>query len=79
VEPPIFILSDFRSGSTLLRYVVDAHPRLCCPAELRLAYLCQRALQVASLLTTGDDVESLRGGSDAIDCVRRIVEELMES
>jgi protein-tyrosine sulfotransferase len=30
---PIFILSSHRSGSTLLRYLLDAHPHLACPPE----------------------------------------------
>lgn len=30
---PIFILGEFRSGTTLLRYVLDSHPRIACPPE----------------------------------------------
>jgi protein-tyrosine sulfotransferase len=36
---PIFILSCERSGSTLLRYILDTHPALCCPGELYLGQL----------------------------------------
>jgi protein-tyrosine sulfotransferase len=32
-EPPIFLVGTYGSGTTLLRYVVDSHPRLCCPPE----------------------------------------------
>lgn len=39
--PPIFILCCARSGSTLLRYVLDAHPDLACPPEMHLGRLCQ--------------------------------------
>jgi LPS sulfotransferase NodH len=39
--PPIFILSAERSGSTLLRYIVDTHPEICSPAEIYLGQLCQ--------------------------------------
>ena len=30
---PIFMTGVFRSGTTLLRYVVDSHSRICCPPE----------------------------------------------
>lgn len=32
-EPPIFILGPYGSGTTLLRYVIDSHSRICCPPE----------------------------------------------
>jgi len=40
LEQPIFILSCVRSGSTLLRCIVDTHPDLCSPAHLNLGMLC---------------------------------------
>lgn len=33
---PIFVLCYARSGSTLLRYVLDTHPNIVCPPELHL-------------------------------------------
>src|SRR5438067_867005 len=41
VGAPIFILSNPRSGSTLLRFLLDAHPSICCPGELRLGAICE--------------------------------------
>lgn len=38
--PPIFLLSCERSGSTLLRYIIDTHPQVCSPAHLQLGQLC---------------------------------------
>ncbi|MDJ0762341.1 MAG: sulfotransferase [Myxococcota bacterium] len=37
---PVFIVSAERSGSTLLRYVLDTHARICSPGELVLGKLC---------------------------------------
>lgn len=31
--PPIFLIGPLRSGTTLMRYIVDSHSRLCCPPE----------------------------------------------
>jgi protein-tyrosine sulfotransferase len=30
---PVFVIGSYRSGTTLLRYIIDAHPRFACPAE----------------------------------------------
>ncbi|SMF97569.1 SCP-2 sterol transfer family protein [Methylomagnum ishizawai] len=37
---PVFILSCPRSGSTLLRCIVDTHPEFCSPAQLGLGPVC---------------------------------------
>lgn len=75
---PIFILSNFRSGSTLLRYVLDAHPDICCPSELRLASFSQYVFQVVDL-TRGDETQAT---DDDIQCrlrlVRSTVDRLMD-
>src|ERR1700736_5136793 len=38
---PIFIISAARSGSTLLRYLLQAHPDISCPAETNLGQAFQ--------------------------------------
>ncbi|RQH17858.1 sulfotransferase [Okeania hirsuta] len=50
--PPIFILCCERSGSSLLRYILDTHPDIASPAELNLAKLC-RSLYVFIESTMG--------------------------
>lgn len=45
---PIFILSCERSGSTLLRFLLDTHPDVVAPGELGLGDLCQRLVLVKS-------------------------------
>src|SRR5579864_7818085 len=76
---PIFILSNFRSGSTLLRYALDAHPSICCPAELRLAAFSRDIFRVIELTSTAapsvmDDEMPLRLGA-----VRAVVDQLMQA
>ena len=39
VRSPVFVLSSIRSGSTLLRCLLNSHPRLCAPHELHVAEL----------------------------------------
>lgn len=41
-EPPIFVLCCARSGSTLLRYVLDSHPSIAAPPELHLLLTARR-------------------------------------
>ncbi|HEX8559859.1 MAG TPA: sulfotransferase [Pyrinomonadaceae bacterium] len=77
--PPVFILSCERSGSTLLRYIVDTHPQVCCPAHLHLGQLCR------SLYTTAYySIAQAAGAADdaarerlAAAETRRVVDELM--
>lgn len=39
VRSPVFVLSSIRSGSTLLRCLLNSHPRICAPHELHVADL----------------------------------------
>jgi hypothetical protein len=38
-QAPVFIVCCARSGSTLLRYILDTHPQIACPPELHIASL----------------------------------------
>jgi hypothetical protein len=44
------VLCNGRSGSTLLRFVLDAHPDLACPPETNLPMLCVQLATVWSLI-----------------------------
>ena len=50
VADPVFVLCNGRSGSTLLRFVLDAHPDLACPPETNLPQLCVQLATVWSLI-----------------------------
>ncbi|HEV2376080.1 MAG TPA: sulfotransferase [Streptosporangiaceae bacterium] len=54
---PVFILTASRSGSTLLRFILDSHPDLACPPETSIASVC------AGLARTWDILESAGSGS----------------
>jgi hypothetical protein len=51
VIDPVFILCEARTGSTLLRLLLDCHPELTCPAETNLPALCNNMVPVWSLVT----------------------------
>jgi hypothetical protein len=47
---PVFVLCAARSGSTLLRFQLDAHPDLACPPETNVPALCGQLATVWSLI-----------------------------
>jgi sulfotransferase family protein len=47
---PVFVVCNGRSGSTLLRFLLDAHPELACPPETNLPALCAQLATVWSLI-----------------------------
>lgn len=81
---PVFVLCNGRSGSTLLRFILDAHPDLACPPETNLP---QMALQLATVwsLIEGAPLASERGDEPpaipdaAIRGVRRTMDEMTGS
>ncbi|HEU4768543.1 MAG TPA: sulfotransferase [Pyrinomonadaceae bacterium] len=78
--PPVFVLSHERSGSTLLRYIIDTHPQICSPAHLHLGQLC-RSLYTSIFFSLGQTVEvtdeKMREKFVAEE-VRRVVDQVME-
>jgi protein-tyrosine sulfotransferase len=77
--PPVFILSCERSGSTLLRYLLDAHPEICSPGELALGHLL-RDLQRVVMRTLARVVPGSEDERSAFTRreIRRIVEGIMD-
>jgi protein-tyrosine sulfotransferase len=76
----IFILSTHRSGSSLLRYIIDTHPRICCPGEVYLGQICH-LLCTAYYYTTGQALSpvEIERRKLAWKEVRSIVDNLMNS
>lgn len=42
LDEPVIVLTCARSGSTLLRFILDTHPVLACPPEIGIVDMCSR-------------------------------------
>lgn len=61
VADPVIVLCNARSGSTLLRYLLDTHPDVAVPPETLLGSLCTSVLQfLGELPDGGDDLPAYR-------------------
>ncbi len=49
-DSPVFVLTSSRSGSTLLRFILDSHPELACPPETVVASACVSMLRSWTIL-----------------------------
>jgi Sulfotransferase family len=82
--PPVFVLCNGRSGSTLLRFLLDAHPDLACPPETNLPAMAGQLATVWSLIE-GAPLSAERGDEPpvipdaAIAGVRRTMDEMTGS
>jgi hypothetical protein len=64
-ESPIFVLTSSRSGSTLLRFILDSHPELACPPETAVASACASLLRSwAALDEAGSEGQPLSDASE---------------
>lgn len=81
---PVFVLCMARSGSTLLRLILDSHPDLACPPETGLPGLCAQLTILWSLIE-GAPLALGRGDNPpvvpeaAIDRVRAIANEMLHA
>jgi hypothetical protein len=82
--PPVFVLCNGRSGSTLLRFLLDAHPDLACPPETNLPAMAGQLATVWSLIE-GAPLSAERGDEPpvipdaAIAGARRTMDEMTAS
>jgi protein-tyrosine sulfotransferase len=63
---PVFVLTASRSGSTLLRIILDSHPRLACPPETSITGAC------LALAMTCDGLENAGADSAKTDEPERL-------
>lgn len=81
---PVFVLCGGRSGATLLRFLLDAHPDLACPPETNLPAMAGQLATVWSLIE-GAPLSAERGDEPpvipdtAIGGVRRALDEMTGS
>jgi hypothetical protein len=64
--PPVFIVCNARSGSTLLRWLIDAHQEISCPGETDVAALLQAYVDSAQAVGLSVD-DALVRGRDVVD------------
>ena len=60
---PVFVVSAPRSGTTLLRLILDAHPEIGCPSETGIPTLAAHLTRVWSTIYSdiaGEPVRSCR-------------------
>lgn len=76
---PVFILSCERSGSTLLRMIIDTHSQIACPAQAYLGPTC-RSLYDTIRFSVGQRFDGSERDRDAqvLQEVRAIVDGLMQ-
>lgn len=74
---PIFILSCERSGSTLLRYIVDTHPDIACPPEPSLGELCFALYHTTFLLSQAAASDEIERSIVAVERARQVIGDLM--
>jgi len=68
---PIFVLSHGRSGSTMIRYVLDAHTRLCCPPEIEIGKLCSTLWRTVMYTQPHATASTPQSREDAVGAVVR--------
>lgn len=74
-DAPIFIVAHGRSGSTLLRYLLDSHPDVASPAEVELGPLCEALTHTLSLTQRSN--HPIEGKQRTCEAVRHAVDAIM--
>jgi protein-tyrosine sulfotransferase len=76
-DVPVFILSHPRTGSTLLRCLLDTHPDMCCPGELRLGTVIEFLASAEHYMEACDNEHRPGAGRGPFDATRRVVDGFM--
>lgn len=79
---PVFILTASRSGSTLLRFILDTHPEFACPPETMITAACMALLRSWDILENAGSgrqrlvTEPPRLPAEAIQTVHDVVDRI---
>jgi hypothetical protein len=79
---PVFILTGSRSGSTLLRFILDTHPDFACPPETMITAACVALLRSWDILENAGSgqhrhvTESAKLPAVALETIRDAVDQL---
>jgi sulfotransferase family protein len=73
LDEPVIVLTTARAGSTLLRFLLDAHPALACPPETNLV---RTAVQLATAWRMLDVAEDAVPG-EAVAAIRRTLDAML--
>lgn len=65
-DEPVFILTSSRSGSTLLRFILDSHPDLACPPETNITGAALHLLRSWSVLEQASGQEQATSASTPV-------------
>lgn len=78
---PVFILSCERSGSTLLRYIIDTHPEIACPSHLYLGSVCEglNRMLMGTVAQNRGDLDEAGKKAFVIGETKNILSHIMES
>ena len=63
---PVFVLCTSRSGSTLLRFILDAHPDLACPPEMKMPNVLAQLARLWSATDALGSTGAEKGGGPAV-------------
>jgi len=77
-DNPVFIVGAPRSGTTLLRSIIDAHPNICCPTWETGVFICFDALLKNTNQERGEEFNFCSlDRQNVIGWIRGSIEELM--
>ncbi len=75
LSEPVIILTSARTGSTLLRLLLDSHPALACPPETNIAKTASQLASVWGLLAGGTEAPP----EAALRAVRQVLDQMFAS
>jgi Sulfotransferase family len=75
LDAPVVVLAGARTGSTLLRFILDSHPALACPPETNITRTAQQLMATWAMLSNARDEVPLAG----LTAVRGLLDEMFST